>query len=148
MKPLIIKMAPLVLLTLAVAGCGGAQGNPSGPGTSTAGAVTTQDPGSGNKVASNPGRGIINSTSMKSCDTKEGKVSAGGTVTPPADAKGVVKVSVSWVDPKTSSVLAQASQTITDFTAGKPADWSVATDLGKAPGEVHCVLGSTILPAG
>lgn len=147
MKQKITGIAPLALLTLALAGCTGAQGNSAEP-TSPAptGTVTTQEP-TGEKIPSNPGVGIIKSTTMTSCDTKEGDVTAKGTVTLPQDVKGTVQVMVSWTDPMTSVVLAQAIQKVEKAQPGKTTDWAVSAKLAKTTTDVKCVLGATVLPA-
>jgi predicted small secreted protein len=146
MKRMIFRVTPLVLLGVALAGCSATQGNPAEPGTASAGTVTTQEP-SGQQIPSNPGTGIIKSTTMTSCDTKEGDVNANGTVTLPQDVEGTVQITVSWTDPKTSSVLAQAVQKVDKAQPGKTTDWKVSAKLGKATTDVKCVLGATVLPA-
>lgn len=143
---MIFRVTPLVLLGVFLAGCGGAQENPAGSTSPAARTVTTQEP-AGEKAPSNPGVGIIKSTTMTSCDTKEGDVNANGTVTLPQDVKGTVQVTVSWTDPKTSSVLAQAVQKVDKAQPGKTTDWKVSAKLGKPTGDVKCVLGATVLPA-
>lgn len=145
MKRMILRVAPFFFLGVALAGCSAAPGNPGEPATAATGTVTTQEP-SGEQTPSNPGTGIIKSTTMTSCDTKEGDVTAAGTVTLPENVKGTIKISVSWVDPKTSSLLAQESKTIEDAQTGKPVDWAVTATLSKVTTEVKCVLGSTVLP--
>lgn len=144
---MILRVTPFVLLGVALAGCNAAQGDPAAPDTASAGTVTTQEP-SGKQTPSNPGTGIIKSTTMTSCDTKEGDVTAAGTVTLPENVKGTIKVSVSWVDPKTSSLLAQETETIENAQTGKAIDWTVKTTLGKVTTDVRCVLGSIVLPKG
>lgn len=145
MKRFILKVAPVVLLGLALAGCSAAQGNPAEPATAANGTVTTREP-SGEQTPSNQGTGIIRSTTMTSCDTKEGDVTASGTVTLPQDVKGAVQVTVSWTDPKTSVVLAQAIQKVDKAQPGKITDWKVKANLGKTTTDVKCVLGATVLP--
>jgi hypothetical protein len=149
-----VKQATLVLLASAVlATCLSACSGPttgtaaSPPESSAPGAVTTQAPSTEKAVASNPGTGIINSTTMASCATDAGKVAAVGTVTLPEGLKGQIKVSVSWVDTKTSTVLAKGDQTIKDAKAGKTTNWSISADLPKTDAQVRCVLGSTVLPS-
>lgn len=132
MARLISGFVPLALLTVALAGCGGAPASHTEPSVE--------------KTPSNPGIGIIRTTTMTSCDTQEGKVTATGKATVPQDVKGTATVSVSWVDPKTSVVLAHASQTLKDAKAGQPTDWTITTDLGKHTTEVKCVLSATVLP--
>lgn len=146
MKRLILRVTPFVLLGVALAGCSAAQESPAEPATAATGTVTTQEP-TGEKFPSNPGVGIIKSTTMASCDTKEGDVNANGTVTLPQDVKGTVQVTVSWTDPKTSVVLAQAVQKVDKAQPGKPTDWAVSAKLGKTTADVKCVLGATVLPA-
>lgn len=147
MKRMILRATPFVLLGLSLAGCSAALGDPAKPSTAATGTVTTQE-ASGMQTPSNPGTGIIRSTSMTSCDTKEGDVTAAGTVILPENVKGTIKISVSWVDPKTSSLLAQQTKTIDNAQTGKAIDWTVVTKLGKVTTDVKCVLGSTVLPAG
>lgn len=147
MNRTILRVTPVVLLGAVMAGCSAAQPDEGPTAAASAGAVTTQE-AAGEKTPSNPGTGIIKSTTMTSCDTKEGDVSAAGTVTLPENVKGTIKVSVSWVDPKTSSLLAQETKTIEDAQTGKAIDWTVKTKLGKLTTDVKCVLGSTVLPAG
>lgn len=147
MKRMILTATPLILLGLALAGCTASQSGPAEPATAAAGAVTTQE-AKGELKPSNPGTGIIKSTTMTSCDTKEGDVTAAGTVTLPENVNGTIQVSVSWVDPKTSSVLARETKTIDDAPTGQPIDWTVKTTLSKLTTDVKCVLGSTVLPAG
>ncbi|WP_458112134.1 hypothetical protein M1D88_18075 [Arthrobacter sp. R1-13] len=146
MKRMIAKVTPVVLLGLALAACSSPQAVPA-PASPSAGAVTTQE-AKGEQKPSNPGTGIIKNTTMTSCDTKEGDVTAAGTVTLPENVEGTIEVSVSWVDPKTSSVLAKETKTIDDAPTGQAIDWSLKSKLGKLTTDVKCVLGSTVLPAG
>lgn len=143
---MIFRVTPILLLGVALAGCSAAQGDQTESATASAGTVTTQEP-SGQQTPSNPGTGIIKSTTMTSCDTKEGDVNANGTVTLPHDLKGTVQITVSWTDPKTSSVLAQAVQKVDQAQPGKTTDWKVSAKLGKVATDVKCVLGATVLPA-
>jgi hypothetical protein len=148
MKRMIFRVTPLVLLGVALAGCSATQGNPAGSTSPAAtGTVTTQEP-TGQQTPSNPGTGIIKSTTMASCDTNEGDVNANGTVTLPQDVEGTVQITVSWTDPKTSSVLAQAVQKVDKAQPGKTTEWKVSATLGKVTTDVKCVLGATVLPAG
>lgn len=144
MKRMILTAIPVIILGLALTGCTPSQTDPA-PASASAGAVTTQE-ATGELKPSNPGTGIINSTTMTSCDTKEGDVTAAGTVTLPENVKGSIEISVSWVDPKTSSVLAKETKNIKDAETGKAIDWTVNTKLGKLTTDVKCVLGSTVLP--
>ena len=82
---------------------------------------------------------------MTSGDTAAGKVAAKGTVTPPDGTKGTVKITVSWVDPKSSSVLARGEQTFKDAKAGKSLDWVINAEVPQKGTEVKCVLGATVL---
>lgn len=144
---MILTATPVILLGLALTGCTPSQTGPAEPASAPAGTVTTQEAKAKLKP-SNPGTGIIKSTTMTSCDTKEGDVTAAGTVTLPENVKGTIQVSVSWVDPKTSSVLAQETKTIDDAPTGRAIGWTVNSKLGKLTTDVKCVLGSTVLPAG
>lgn len=137
-KPAVCLAA--LLISTAVAGCS-SSGNEGQPPSNT----TTQAATTGEAKPANPGTGIIEAAKMTSCVTAVGKVTAKGTVTPPEGTKGTVKVSVSWVDPATSSVLARGEQSFKDAQAGKALEWSVDAEITKAGAEAKCVLGASVL---
>lgn len=83
---------------------------------------------------------------MSSCDKGPGKVNAVGEVTLPDGVDGQVIVSVSWVNPKTSKVVASGKQTLKDLEHGKKTGWKITADVGAKPGDISCVLGATVLP--
>lgn len=142
MKKTVACIVGVLVSAAALAGCSSSQSNEAGnPPSST----TTQAPTTGEAKPANPGTGIIEATKMASCDTAPGKVTAKGTVTPPDGTKGAVKISVSWVDPKTSAVLARGEQTFKDPQSGKTLDWAVNAEVTKQGTEVKCVLGATVL---
>ena len=107
--------------------------------------TTTQAATTGQAKPANPGTGIIEATTMTSCDTAPGKVTAKGTVTPPAGTTGAVKITVSWVDSQTSAVLARGEQTFQDPQAGKALDWVASGEVTKPATDVRCVLGATVV---
>ncbi|MFE4195012.1 hypothetical protein ACFRJ9_04025 [Paenarthrobacter sp. NPDC056912] len=142
MKKTVACMVGVLVSAAALAGC--SSSNSSEAGTSPS-STTTQAATTGEAKPANPGTGIIEATKMASCDTAPGKVTAKGTVTPPEGTKGVVKISVSWVDPKTSAVLARGEQTFKDPQAGKSIDWVATAEVTKPAAEIKCVLGATVL---
>ncbi|MFK4299748.1 type IV pilus biogenesis protein CpaD/CtpE [Arthrobacter sp. GAS37] len=133
-----------IVLAGALAGCtssGGDSGQAAPEKTMTTQPATTEKP-----TASNPGKGIIGSTTMTSCDKTAGTVVAKGTATMPADTQGEVQISVSWVDPATSAVLVKGTEILKDAVPLKPKDWSISAKLETPPADVSCVLGATVLP--
>lgn len=139
MKKSVTCVAGVLVAAAALAGCSG-----NGAGSSPS-STTTQAATKGEAKAANPGTGIIEATKMASCDTTAGKVAAKGTVIPPDGTKGTVKISVSWVDPQTSSVLARGEQTFKDPQAGKALDWAISADVPGKGTEVKCVLGAAVI---
>lgn len=155
MKKLATTLALTLTLGLSLAACTTNDGNSANAtnganpaATSTAQGtktITTQKASDGKTVASNPGKGIIARTKMTSCETKEGQVQAKGHVTPPADSPGEVQITVSWVNPQTSQVIAKGIQTFDNPPAGKQIDWSITTKLPKTESPTSCVIGATII---
>lgn len=142
MKKSVAGLVGVLVAVSAVSACSSPQSSEAGnPPSST----TTQVATTGEAKPANPGTGIIEATSMTSCDTAPGKVTARGTVTPPARAKGAVKITVSWVDSKTSAVLARGEQTFKDAAADKALDWTISAEVSKPGVDVKCVLGATVL---
>lgn len=141
MKKSVACILGILVSAAALAGCS----SPSSGASQSPSSTTTQAPTTGEAKAANPGTGIIEATKMSSCDTSPGKVSAKGTVTPPAGIKGTVKVSVSWVDPKTSAVLARGEQSFKDAQSGKAIDWVVNAEVPATGAEAKCVLGAAVL---
>ncbi len=139
--------AALVIIGLAgvLSACSGGDATSPTADATAAKTVTTAKAANGKEVASNPGKGIISATKMNSCGTVAGPVTAAGTVTPPANAPGKVVVSVSWVNTKTSAVIAKGEQTFDAPEADKPIDWSIEATLPKDIKDVECVLGATVL---
>ncbi|MFK0003214.1 hypothetical protein [Paenarthrobacter sp. NPDC090522] len=141
MKKSVVCMVGVLVSAAALAGCSSPSNQPGQPPSST----TTQAPTTGEAKPANPGTGIIEATTMASCDTAAGKVAAKGTVTPPEGTKGTVKISVSWVDPTSSSVLARGEQSFKDAQAGKALEWAINAEVPQKGTEVKCVLGATVL---
>ncbi|MFJ4210119.1 hypothetical protein ACIPY2_16825 [Paenarthrobacter sp. NPDC089675] len=141
MKKSVVCIVGVLVSAAALAGCSSSS-NEAGQSPSS---TTTQAATTGEAKAANPGTGIIEATKMTSCDTAAGKVAAKGTVTPPDGTKGTVKVSVSWVDPKTSAVLARGEQSFKDVQSGKALDWVVNAEVPANAAEAKCVLGATVL---
>ncbi|MGJ3190551.1 hypothetical protein [Paenarthrobacter sp. FR1] len=142
MKKSVACIVGVLVTAAAIAGCSSPENGGAGnPPSST----TTKAPTTGEAKPANPGTGIIEAATMGSCDTAPGKVTATGTVTPPEGTKGTVKVSVSWVDPKTSAVLARGEQSFKDAKAGKALDWSVNAEVPEQGVDVKCVLGAAVL---
>lgn len=159
MKKIATTLALTLTLGLSLAACTGntdnnstatnGASNPAASSTATGTkTITTQKASDGKTVASNPGKGIISSTKMTSCTTTEGDVKAQGTVTPPADSPGEVQITVSWVNPKTSQVIAKGIQKYDNPVAGQKLDWTISAKLPKTETPTSCVLGATIIPAG
>ncbi|GGJ39269.1 hypothetical protein [Paenarthrobacter histidinolovorans] len=135
-------LAGILVAATALSACSPPHSSEAGnPPSST----TTQAATTGQAKPANPGTGIIEATTMTSCDTAPGKVTAKGTVTPPAGAKGTVKITVSWVDSKTSAVLAHGEQTFMDAAADESLDWVINAEISKPGVDVKCVLGATVL---
>ncbi|MGF6834747.1 putative small secreted protein [Paenarthrobacter sp. TE4293] len=142
MKKTVACIAGVLVSAAALAGCSSSPSNEAGTSPSS---TTTQAATTGEAKPANPGTGIIEATTMTSCDTAQGKVTAKGTVTPPEGTKGTVKITVSWVDPKTSAVLARGEQTFKDAAAGEALDWVANAEVTKPATEIKCVLGATVL---
>lgn len=142
MKKSVACMVGVLVSAAALAGCSSSQS--TGAGTSPS-STTTQAATTGEAKPANPGTGIIEATKMTSCDTAPGKVTAKGTVTPPEGSKGTVKITVSWVDPKTSAVLARGEQSFKDAEGGEPLDWEANAEVTKPAADIKCVLGATVL---
>ncbi|MFP5016908.1 hypothetical protein ACKLTP_07925 [Paenarthrobacter ureafaciens] len=139
MKKSVACMTAL-LMSAVLAGC-----SSSGSGGQSPSNTTTQAATTGEAKPANPGTGIIEAAKMTSCDTATGKVTAKGIVTPPDGIKGTVKVSVSWVDPATSAVLARGERLFKGAKPGKALDWSVEAEITKPGTEAKCVLGASVL---
>lgn len=142
MKKPVAWIVGLLVAALALSACTSPESNQAGNPPST---TTTQPATTGVAKPANPGTGIIQATTMTSCDTAPGKVTAKGTVTPPAGTKGAVKITVSWVDPGTSAVLARGEQTFNDAQPGKPLDWVANAEVTKPAKDITCVLGAAVL---
>ncbi|MCD4851764.1 hypothetical protein LN996_13160 [Arthrobacter sp. AK01] len=142
MKKTVACIAGVLVSATALAGCSSSSSSEAGtPPSST----TTQAATTGEARPANPGTGIIGATKMTSCDTAPGKVTAKGTVTPPEGTKGTVKITVSWVDPTTSAVLARGEQTFEDAAAGEALDWVANAEVTRPATALKCVLGATVL---
>ncbi|MCR1162297.1 MULTISPECIES: hypothetical protein [unclassified Paenarthrobacter] len=142
MKKTVACIAGLLVSAAALAGCSSSPSNEAGTSPSS---TTTQAATTGEAKPANPGVGIIEATTMTSCDTAPGKVTAKGTVTPPEGTKGAVKITVSWVDPSTSAVLARGEQTFKDAQPGKALDWVTNSEVTKPATAIKCVLGATVV---
>lgn len=141
----ILAVGMILGIGTTLAACTPATQEQGNVGKTTSAGVTTSEAANGKKADSKPRVGIIKSTEMKSCDIKPGDVVAKGIVTLPEDMSGSIKISVSWVDSKTSAVLAQGVQTIKNATPGKETEWSISAKLDKTPAKVKCVLGAKAL---
>lgn len=141
MKKSVACLVGALVSAAALAGC-----SPTSTGAgSSPSSTTTQAATTGEAKPANPGTGIINATRMSSCETAPGKVVAKGTVTPPEGTKGTIKISVSWVDPKTSAVLGRGEQSFKDAQPGKSVDWEINAEVPNKGTEVKCVLGASVL---
>lgn len=145
MKKTVACIAGVLVSAAALAGCSSPSNEAPTTQAASPSTTTTQAATTGEAKPANPGTGIIEATKMTSCDTAPGKVTAKGTVTPPEGSKGTVKITVSWVDPKTSAVLARGEQTFKDAAAGKVLDWVASAEVTKPATELKCVLGATVL---
>ncbi|WP_139244313.1 hypothetical protein [Arthrobacter alpinus] len=134
---------PLVILVIAglLSGCSGSTNS----GTSL-GSPTESD-----TAQADPGQGIAKTTTLDSCDTTPGHVTAKGKVTLPEGVQGEVTVSISWINSTNSSVLASGTGTLKNASSNHPTDWEVSTDLTASSVEtdtkVSCVLGSVVRAA-
>jgi len=142
MKESVACIVGVLLAASALSACSSPQSNEAGASPSS---TTTQAATTGEATPANPGTGIIEATTMSACDTAPGKVAAKGTVTPPGGTTGTVKITVSWVDSKTSAVLARGEQTFKDAAAGEVLDWAINAEFSKTGVDVRCVLGATVL---
>ncbi|MDR0432312.1 MAG: hypothetical protein LBH48_03250 [Bifidobacteriaceae bacterium] len=100
-----------------------------------------------NRVPDIPiGRGIVSAVTMRSATTDPGsQVSANGTLTMPPGEAGDVAISVSWIDPLTSSVYARGLVTLRDVRPAEQRNWQVLADLPADAAGTTTVLGAVIV---
>jgi hypothetical protein len=127
-------------------GSGGTSPAPGGQVTAPAdrGGAGEEVPGSLPEIPT--GKGIISAVTMDSATTTPGDlVTATGTLTMPEGETGDVAISVSWVDPATSSVYARGVTTLTGVKPGEQRTWEVTADLPASAEGASTVLGAVIV---
>ncbi|MDR1294187.1 MAG: hypothetical protein LBK59_04420, partial [Bifidobacteriaceae bacterium] len=76
------------------------------------------------------GQGIFSTVVLEASSLRPGgQATANGTLTMPKERRGDVAISVSWVNPATSSVYARGVVTLEDVQPGERRGWDVATSL-------------------
>ena len=92
------------------------------------------------------GKGIISAVTMDSATTEPGgPVLAEGTLVMPEGQEGDVAISVSWVNPETSSVYARGVTTLKGVKPGEERKWEVKAELPADAEGSSTVLGAVIV---
>jgi hypothetical protein len=86
-------------------------------------------------------KGIVGDTEMSECGTEPGDVTANGTVTNTGKDKADIVVSVAWVVPAGSDVVARATQAFDKVKPGGEVEWSLEASVPEGDA-VQCVLSA------
>ncbi len=90
------------------------------------------------------GTGVARLTTLSSCGTTPGTVLAKGTIVIPKGTKANPVVSVSWVDPKTSTVYTRGLATIKTDARDVSVPWTITATLPPTATPMSCVLGAVV----
>jgi hypothetical protein len=92
------------------------------------------------------GQGIFSAVTMDASAVEPGgRATASGTLAMPEDRHGNVAISVSWVNPATSSVYARGITTLRDVQPDEQRTWHVAATLPPDAAGASAVLGAVIV---
>lgn len=90
------------------------------------------------------GTGIARLTNLTGCETTPGTVQAKGTIVIPKGMKKDPVISVSWVDPKTSTAYTRGLTTIKSDERDVPVTWTITATLPPTATPISCVLGAVV----
>lgn len=88
-------------------------------------------------------KGIAADTTVANCTTRPGDVKASGTVTNTAKVARDLVVTMSWIAPKHSDVVARGVATMKQVKPGSTTDWSIESTLGYKAGDAQCIVGAS-----
>jgi hypothetical protein len=125
----------------------GEEGESGAPEGSDGVAPDVGEEGATNGLVEAPrGRGIISAVTLEEATGEAGgPVAARGVLAMPEGERGDVAISVSWVDPETSSVYARGVATLGDVAPGERRRWEVVAELPPGAEGAVTVLGAVIV---